>query len=140
MEEFTGCKLAYFYNGQLLVYRRDDNKEIPYPGMWDFPGGGREGDESPEACVLRELREEFAIDMPASRLFFRKQVSNHLNTGYSWFFIAQGTADEIENIIFGDEGQHWRLMSMGVFLSSPDSMLVLKTRLLSVFYGNGENK
>jgi len=133
-QEFTGCKLAYLYNGQLLVYRRDNIAAIPYPDMWDFPGGGREGDESPEDCVLRELREEFAIDMPAARLFFRKRVVNHLTNGCSWFFIALGNSAEIENIAFGDEGQYWRLISIDEFLSSADSMPILKTRLLGIFY------
>ncbi len=133
-QQFTGCKLAYLYNGQLLVYRRDEIPEIPYPGMWDFAGGGREGNESPEDCVIRELYEEFAIAISTQRLFYRKKVVNHLNSGFSWFFIALGKAEEIENIIFGDEGQYWRLMDIGEFLSSPDAMPILKARLLAVFY------
>jgi 8-oxo-dGTP pyrophosphatase MutT (NUDIX family) len=52
-EEFTGCKLAYIFNGQLLVYKRDDFPHIPFAGMWDFPSGGREGDETPEQYVTK---------------------------------------------------------------------------------------
>ncbi len=39
-DAFTGCKLAYLFNGQLLVYKRDDFPYIPFPNLWDFPGGG----------------------------------------------------------------------------------------------------
>lgn len=130
VQGFTGCKLAYFHNGQLLVYRRDNNSAIPFPDQWDFPGGGREGDESPEDCVLRELQEEFGIVLPASRLVFRQQVINHSQNGLSWFFVAFGNDDEINAIRFGDEGQYWQLMDIATFLLDPDAMLILKIRLL----------
>nr|WP_231692828.1 NUDIX domain-containing protein [Vibrio campbellii] len=30
---------------------------MSYPNYWDLPGGGREGNETPEDCALRELKE-----------------------------------------------------------------------------------
>lgn len=132
---FTGCKLAYFYNGKLLVYRRDNNPDIPFPNQWDFPGGGREGDESPEECVLRELQEEFGIELPAARLVYRQQVVNHLQNGLSWIFVVLGNEDELNAIHFGNEGQYWQLMDTATFLHDPDAMLVLKIRLLRLLYG-----
>lgn len=132
MSPFTGCKLAYVYNGKLLVYRRDNNPAIPFPNQWDFPGGGREGDESPEGCVLRELQEEFGLVLPASRLVYRQQVVNHLQNGLSWLFVTLGCEDEISAICFGDEGQYWQLMDVATFLADPDAMLILKIRLLGL--------
>ena len=41
--EFTGCKIALICEGQILTILRDDKETIPYPNMWDLPGGGREG-------------------------------------------------------------------------------------------------
>ena len=70
--DFTACKLAYILDGQLLVYLRDNFAHIPFPNMWDFPGGVREGDETPEQCVLRELEEEFGIKLDESRLIYKK--------------------------------------------------------------------
>jgi 8-oxo-dGTP diphosphatase len=129
-EEFTGCKLAYIFNGQLLVYKRDDFAHIPFAGMWDFPGGGREGNETPEQCVLRELNEEFAIALDESRLIFKQKVANHLNTGDAFFFVAEGRLAEIESIVFGSEGQFWQLMDIDAFLANPFAVVVLKNRLL----------
>ncbi|WP_115993502.1 8-oxo-dGTP diphosphatase MutT [Cohnella lupini] len=45
--------------GQILIARRRNGKS--QAGMWEFPGGKIETDETPEACLIRELREEMGI-------------------------------------------------------------------------------
>ena len=127
--EFTACKLAYIIDGQLLVYLRDDFAHIPFPNMWDFPGGMREGDETPEQCVLRELEEEFAIKLDESRLIYKKIGVNFNNTGNSYFFVANGKQEEVDAIVFSEEGQHWQLMSITEFLNHPLAIDRLKNRL-----------
>ena len=128
-EEFSGSKLAYIYKDSLLVYKRDENPDIPFPGLWDFPGGGREGNESPEVCVLRELNEEFSITFPESRFVYKKLVPSHNGKGHSYFFVALGAKEEIESISFGEEGQYWKLMPIKEYLSHPESIPVLIRRL-----------
>jgi 8-oxo-dGTP diphosphatase len=128
-EEFTACKLAYILDGQLLVYLRDDFAHIPFPNMWDFPGGVREGDETPEQCVLRELEEEFGIKLDKSRLIYKKIGINFNNTGNSYFFVAEGKREEVDAIVFSDEGQYWQLMDITEFLEHPLAIGRLKTRL-----------
>ena len=66
--EFSGAKLALFLGQELLVILRDDRPDIPYPGHWDLPGGGREGDETPQACVLRETQEEVGLKLTENDL------------------------------------------------------------------------
>ncbi|MCO6425117.1 hypothetical protein GOB91_08335 [Sinorhizobium meliloti] len=39
---FTGSKIALIVGGGLITYKRDQKPDIPFPGMWDLPGGGRE--------------------------------------------------------------------------------------------------
>jgi 8-oxo-dGTP diphosphatase len=128
-EEFTACKLAYIIDDKLLVYLRDDFAHIPFPGMWDFPGGLRERVETPEQCVLRELEEEFAIRLAESRLIYKKVDVNYNNTGNSYFFVAKGEQEEVDAIIFSDEGQHWQLMNIAEFLEHPLAIDRLKNRL-----------
>ncbi|MGH7323870.1 MAG: NUDIX hydrolase [Candidatus Rokuibacteriota bacterium] len=44
--------------GRVLLTRR---ARPPYAGTWDLPGGFLEADESPEAGLRRELREELGV-------------------------------------------------------------------------------
>jgi 8-oxo-dGTP diphosphatase len=44
--------------GEVLLLLRDDKPDIPYPNMWDLPGGHLENKEGPREGLLREMREE----------------------------------------------------------------------------------
>ncbi|WP_040363364.1 NUDIX hydrolase [Congregibacter litoralis] len=129
--EFSGSKLALLFGSKVLVYKRDNFEHIPFPGCWDFPGGGREGQESPEECVLRELYEEFALSIPATRLAYRRRVTSTSGIGSSYFFVAKGFHFEIDAIVFGAEGQYWDLMQIEDFLAHPQAVPALVSRLRS---------
>jgi|SRR5208283_2865664 len=47
--------------GKILIARRKQGLHLA--GKWEFPGGKVEIGESPEACLKREMREEFGIDV-----------------------------------------------------------------------------
>ncbi|NKY89738.1 NUDIX hydrolase [Nocardia veterana] len=46
---------------QILLFLRDEKPEIPCPGMWALLGGYREPGESPQQCVIREIKEEIGV-------------------------------------------------------------------------------
>lgn len=47
-------------DGRVLLSQRPADKTLG--GLWEFPGGKVEPGESPEAALIRELREELTID------------------------------------------------------------------------------
>ncbi len=52
--------------GRVLLTRRPPGK--PMAGLWEFPGGKLLPGETPEAAVIRELREELGVDTAESCL------------------------------------------------------------------------
>jgi 8-oxo-dGTP diphosphatase len=48
-------------DGRVLIAQRPEGKSLA--GLWEFPGGKVEEGETPEAALIRELREELGIEV-----------------------------------------------------------------------------
>mgnify|MGYP001766135599 FL=1 len=53
-------------DGRVLLAQRPEGKSLA--GLWEFPGGKVEPGETPEAALIRELKEELDIDTWSSCL------------------------------------------------------------------------
>ncbi|MBL8702648.1 MAG: 8-oxo-dGTP diphosphatase MutT [Alphaproteobacteria bacterium] len=53
-------------DGRVLIAQRPPGK--PMAGLWEFPGGKVQPEETPEAALRRELHEELGIDIAAACL------------------------------------------------------------------------
>jgi 8-oxo-dGTP diphosphatase len=51
---------------RVLLARRPEGKKMA--GLWEFPGGKLNADETPEAALIRELKEELGIDVASNCL------------------------------------------------------------------------
>ena len=129
-EPFGGTKVALLCGSRLVAYLRDDRGDIPFPGLWDLPGGGRERGESPIACALREVEEEFGIALREDRVrSLQRYESDSAGGSAPYFCVMDVTPNEVERIRFGDEGQRWRLMEASEFLGLDDAVPHMKRRL-----------
>ncbi len=127
---FSGAKIALIHDGAVLTHLRDDIPTIGWPGHWDLPGGGREGEETPLACALRETHEEYDLTLdPASIIWHRAYAPQNPHRLPTHFFAAPITPDQIAAIRFGDEGQGWKMMILGDFLGHPRAVPHLRDRL-----------
>lgn len=125
--EFVGAKVAILRHSEILTILRDDIPTIPWPGHWDLPGGGREGEESSVECVLRETKEEIGVDLKEADLTWRSAWNSAGKT--AWFFVAELPDFDVRCVHFGDEGQAWRMAEVTWFLSHNRHIPALAERL-----------
>lgn len=62
-----------FCKGKLLITQRHADAHLG--GLWEFPGGKREPNETFERCLVREIREELGIEISAGKLF--EEITHH---------------------------------------------------------------
>lgn len=79
-----GCSII-FYNkkSEILLFLRDDKNNIPYPNTWDLLGGHLEAGESPEECIIREMKEELNLELSDFSKF--AQIEFHDRTEHTYF-------------------------------------------------------
>lgn len=128
--DFTGCKIALICDGRILTILRDDKPTIPWPNLWELPGGGREGDESPFECVAREVYEELSIQLLKDDIVWSWIYPSMLDENKnSVFLVGKLTQEQFDSIVFGDEGQAYNLMPIEEFLNSKQAVPQLQRRL-----------
>ena len=128
--DFHGAKVALFIGGKLLVTLRDDFAHIPFPNVWDLPGGGREGIETPLQTLNREVMEEVGLTIPAEAIVWsRRYASANDPHQHGYFYIAHMPAGTEKDIVVGDEGQEWRLMDLEAFLALDRVVSAFASRL-----------
>jgi 8-oxo-dGTP diphosphatase len=126
---FSGSKVALICGDSLIVYLRDEKPDIPFPGQWDLPGGGREGDEDPITCGLREIEEEFGLVLSRDAVEISQRHVSHAGGLDTYFCVAHIDANDIARIQFGVEGQRWQLMRIAEFIAHPNAVPHLRDRV-----------
>lgn len=126
-QPFGGAKLALYLGSELAVILRDAKPDLIYADHWDLPGGGREGNETPLECALRECKEELGIDVPQAAVCWGAKF--HEGATAKWFYVAKLPAQMTDSVVFGDEGQRWEMMSEERFLTHPNAVPAFQKRL-----------
>jgi 8-oxo-dGTP diphosphatase len=60
----VACAVIFSEN-LILAVQRGQSQDLP--GKWEFPGGKVEPDESEEACLIREIREELGLEIQVGK-------------------------------------------------------------------------
>jgi 8-oxo-dGTP diphosphatase len=90
-------------NDEVLLQLRDDVPTIPYPNTWCLPGGHIEGEESPEECLVREMREEMGIDLQNLRRFMEMEYPDERE----FFFLARMDFDVHDIALTEGQAINW---------------------------------
>lgn len=72
MKQITvAAAIIFNNNNELLICRRADDSSMG--GLWEFPGGKLEPDETLEECIVRECREELSVCISVTGIFKKMQ-------------------------------------------------------------------
>ena len=85
-------KAIILNNGKYLLQHRDNKKNIYSPDCWGLFGGMVDDKETPEQCLIREVKEELSINCE-----IHKKIHQCLNneTGILNIFFLVFTKDKI---------------------------------------------
>src|SRR5476649_166622 len=87
MKQIEVSAALIFHNGRLLITQRHATAHLG--GLWEFPGGKREANETFEECLVREIREELGIEISAGELFEEITHAYPEKTVHLKFFICK---------------------------------------------------
>ena len=130
INDFSGAKVAILTKDHVLTLQRDNVPDIPFPNLWDLPGGGRENDETAIDCVIRETFEEVKLRLAPSDLSWRRIYPNARPGGLAhWFFVATPGWLTLPPPRLGNEGQDVRWMRLDAFIDMDGAIGHLQDRL-----------
>lgn len=120
--EFNGSKGLLYIGDKILTYRRDE-KTNSAPLRIDIPGGGREVNESPFDTFQREVKEEFGINIQKNDMYYSSAHQSVIQPNMvSFFMVAKPDGVKESDIVFGNEGIEYILMSIDEFINRPDGI------------------
>ena len=76
-----------FRDGKLLITKRPEGSH--FAGLWEFPGGKREANETIERCLHRELKEELGIEVALGQALESVTHKYSVMTVQITFFLAR---------------------------------------------------
>jgi mutator protein MutT len=85
-----------FRDEKLLITQR--HKDSHLGGLWEFPGGKREANETFEECLVREIREELGIKISIGELFEEIVHAYKTKTVRLKFFICKLISGEPQTL------------------------------------------
>lgn len=104
---FYACAIVRDYQTDRLLFESRTDDAPKNPGRWSFFGGGAEAGESPEACLLRELKEELGITLKASDLSPLRSYINPRSSRYRHVFEVTALSEATPLVVAESAGFDW---------------------------------
>ena len=128
--DFHGAKGGLLIGARVLVTLRDPFAHISFPGLWDLPGGGREGRETPRETLAREVAEEVGLDLAGAEWLWARAFPSLTDPSrLGWFFVLRLPSGAARGIAMRDEGQGWTLMPPSRFIAMTGAVPGMQERL-----------
>lgn len=88
-------------DGRILITRRPEGGHLA--GYWEFPGGKQEGEETLEACLVREIYEELGIRVHPSEHLLTEAHEYETKRVTLHFFACTASEDAEPRAVEGQE-------------------------------------
>jgi 8-oxo-dGTP diphosphatase len=87
-------------DNKVLIAQRAANDTLA--GLWEFPGGKVESGESPEESLIREMQEEFCIDVEVGEFFASSIFQYDKGTIRLLAYMCRWTGGEMHSTVHHD--------------------------------------
>ena len=123
-------------DGFALMHRKDVIKNPDRQEYYVFPGGGREGQETPLECLQREVWEELGLTLIEESIIWSKIYPSMLDKDRAAVFVVGRISQEQYRVIrFGDEGQEFKQMPVEDFIKAEGVIPQLQERIKDYLVG-----
>ncbi|UYP07403.1 8-oxo-dGTP diphosphatase MutT [Priestia megaterium] len=85
---------------QLLIAQR--HSKDPLAGKWEFPGGKLETGETPEECLVREIREELQVEVEIGSFYDENVYGFKGQAIHLLFYWAEIMNGEVTPVVHDD--------------------------------------
>jgi len=85
---------------RLLIAKR--HSKDPLGGKWEFPGGKVEPGETPEECLVREIREELRVEVKIESFYDDNVYSSKNQAIHLLFYWAEIMNGEVTPVVHDD--------------------------------------
>ncbi|PKM78485.1 MAG: 8-oxo-dGTP diphosphatase MutT [Firmicutes bacterium HGW-Firmicutes-15] len=101
MEAVNDVVAAILFKDEKVLIAQRANHD-PLAGLWEFPGGKVEDGESPEESLIREMQEEFCIDVEVGEFFDSSTFQYDKGTIRLLTYMCRWTGGEIRSTVHQD--------------------------------------
>ena len=123
---FHGVNVAVLVNDKILLQHRDKKVGLFNSNKWAFPGGAREGNETDIECGIREIKEEFGINLNEQDLIWKHNFPSQKDSTQSGVFLVFKPNNFDVNEIQFKEGQAWEIINEEEFFNKKDLIPIAK--------------